>query len=508
MRFLHSVFALSILCLTSFPGFSQNYGTLNHTTYGGVGNDRPYRMIPDGDGFMLVGEVGQDANLGGEHHGGYFDVLVARLDENGELLWSQNYGGSDWDSGFCIAKAQNGYIVGGRTFSNDGQISGGDPGYYDDAWLFKINGTGSLIWEQTFGSDFDDEIRDILVLDDGSIVGVGTSHGWINDYQGKIFKTDGAGNLLWEHVYGGSDTEYFNSLVQTDDGGFLVVGQARSIDGDVGGTNGMLDVWIVKTDAQGNLEWQKTYGGSASDAAHAIKENSDGTYIVVGQTLSDDGDVSEMNSAGAAWVLWIDEEGFLVQEATFGNEFNNSTFAAGGAFDLIRAGDDSGWIVSGFVVNALGENSGGDAFVFHVNNEGTSDWSVVAGGNGDEQASTLGATENGYRIAGYTESEDGDLAQVTPFGFDDLWLFDVALLTATAEEDETLLRVFPNPAAEAVFLDGSGRVSEVSLYGPNGALLKTVRNQSHIDVADLSPGLYVLQIKTDQFIVKRKLVVE
>lgn len=508
MKLQNYFFAFSFLFIAPFLCLGQGYGSLNHTTYGGPGNDRPYRIIPDGDGFMLVGEVGQDANLGGEHHGGYFDVLVARLDENGELLWSHNYGGSDWDSGFCIAKAQNGYIVGGRTFSNDGQISGGDPGYYDDAWLFKINETGTLIWEKTFGSDFDDEIRDVIVLDDGSIVGVGTSHGWINDYQGKIFKTDGAGNLLWEHVYGGSDTEYFNSLVQTDDGGFLVVGQARSIDGDVGGTNGMLDVWIVKTDAQGNLEWQRTYGGSASDTAHAIKENSDGTYIVVGQTLSDDGDVSEMNSAGAAWVLWIDEEGFLVQEATFGNEFNNSTFAAGGAFDLIRAGDDSGWIVSGFVVNALGENSVGDAFVFHVNNEGTSDWSVVAGGNGDEQASTLGATENGYRIAGYTDSDDGDLESVNNFGNDDLWFFDIEAIVNTSEERDVSFSVFPNPAVDQVYFDGMKPVSEISLFGINGALLKTAENQNRIDVSDLASGVYYLQIKTENLIVKRKIVVE
>lgn len=203
MKLQNYFFAFSFLFIAPFLCLGQGYGTLNHTTYGGPGNDYPYQIIPDGDGFMLVGEVGQDANLGGEHHGGYFDVLVARLDENGELLWSHNYGGSDWDSGFCIAKAQNGYIVGGRTFSNDCQISGGDPGFYDDAWLFKINETGSLIWEKTFGSDFNDEIRDVIVLDDGSIVGVGASHGWINDFQGKIFKTDGAGNLLWEHVYGG-----------------------------------------------------------------------------------------------------------------------------------------------------------------------------------------------------------------------------------------------------------------------------------------------------------------
>lgn len=502
MKLQNYSFAFSILFLAPFLCIGQNYEAFNHSTYGGIGGEIPQEIIPDGDDFMLVGQVGVDANLGGEYYGGYHDVLVARLDQNGEILWSENYGGSDIDAGNCIAKAPGGFIIGGRTYSSDGQISDDAPDFDRNGWLIKVSDTGTLLWEKSFGLDFEDEIRDVVVLEDGSIVTCGLSEGFQNGFNGKIIKTDASGNLLWEHSYGGSESDIFTSLVQTDDGGFLITGSAESSDFDVEENNGSEDFWIVKTDSEGNLEWEDSYGGSDVDRALSIKKSPSGSYVVVGYTSSDDGDVSGHNGDRDVWVLWLDEEGLLIQEAAYGNEdFNDG-------FSIIRSEDNEGWIITGRTENEMSPNSGFDAWIFEVYDSGDMGWSVIAGGSGIDVARELVPTNSGYIVAGHTTSEDGDLEPITNFGADDLWVFNLELVFSTSEEGELTLKVFPNPAVDQVYFDGMKPVSEISLFGINGALLKTAENQNRIDVSDLAPGVYYLQIKTENLIVKRKIVVQ
>src|SRR5207247_1541524 len=133
-----------------------------------------------------------------------------------------------------------------------------------------------------------------------------------------IVKLDVSGNLLWEKSLGGSGDDYAYSIQQTNDDGFIVAGSSPSNDGDVSGNHGHTDFWIVKLDEDGNLLWQKSFGGSDYDQAKSIQQTVDGGYVVAGYSYSTDGDVSINHGANDYWIVKLDTIGNLVWQKSLG----------------------------------------------------------------------------------------------------------------------------------------------------------------------------------------------
>lgn len=247
-----------------------------------------------------------------------------KLDQYGEIEWENSYGGSGKDFFNDILQTDDGgYLVAGSTRSKDGDVTGNHG--YSNGWLIKMNENREIEWQNCYGgSDFDNFSTIFNTADGGYIVG-GSASSTDGDITGNhggrdiwIVKLDEAGSIEWQKCYGGSGIEYFGSLIQTDDGGYVVAGTSASNDGDVSGNHGMDDFWIIKLDELGNIEWQKCYGGSEYDGADGIIQTSDGGYMIVGGTFSTDGDVTDNHGDQDGWILKLDNDGKLEWQECIG----------------------------------------------------------------------------------------------------------------------------------------------------------------------------------------------
>ena len=171
-----------------------------------------------------------------------------------------------------------------------------------------------------------DEGRSIIQAIDGSIIMVGTTNSTdkslnLNskgEFDFFITKTTSSGNLVWAKSFGGSGTDVCNQVINTKDSGLLLVGSTNSINGDVLKNQGRTDVWLIKLSATGNIQWQKTFGGRFEDEGKSIVQTSDGGYVVVGSTFSNNGDVSGNKGVVDVWVFKVDSIGNLIWQKTFG----------------------------------------------------------------------------------------------------------------------------------------------------------------------------------------------
>jgi hypothetical protein len=229
------------------------------------------------------------------------DFFVFKLSNDGStLLWQKTYGGSDHDRAYAMAKASDGgYFITGRSFSNDGDVSGNAG---DFGWVLKISSNGNIQWQRKLNGDFGQAISS---TSDGGCIAATTGADI------KVFKLNNSGVVEWQKNLGGTEGEFSGSIIQTPDGGYIVAGSTASNDGDVTGNHGGSDAWIVKLESNSTIEWQKTFGGSSNDFAHSVIQPSDGGYIFAGFTQSNNGDVSGNHGGSDFWVVK-----FLVRDFT------------------------------------------------------------------------------------------------------------------------------------------------------------------------------------------------
>jgi len=228
-----------------------------------------------------------------------------------DIEFQQCYGGSDTDYPKSIIALDNGFIVLGTSFSDDGDVSFqyGE----GDIWLVRSDANGQILWEKTYGGSENDNSWSILPTPDGGFLlfgdtfsadgDVSHSNGFL-DYW--VVKTDSLGNLEWEQTYGGSKNDYAYQAIIAHDGGYILTGNTFSSDGDISFHHGDRDVWVVKISTEGTLEWERSYGGSDIDSGYCISRTSDGGYIIGGTTLSRDGDILCTKGISAALVIKID----------------------------------------------------------------------------------------------------------------------------------------------------------------------------------------------------------
>lgn len=288
----------------------------------------------------------------------------------------------------------------------------------------------AIEWQQCFGGTGIDRATDIRSTSDGGFVCVayaGSTDGDVSVNQGEfdfwILKFDATGALQWERTLGGSGTDWARSVHQTADGGYVIAGMSESNDGDVTGNQGDLDMWVVKVDADGDLEWQRSLGGSAPDRAMCVRPTTDGGYVVVGETFSSNGDVSGHHGLYDAWAVKLDAAGVLQWQNALGG--SNYDFA----YSVVQA-EDGGYVLAGSTGSTNGDVSGNhgglyDAWVVKLNAAGTLVWQTTLGGSEwDDVRSIVKDTDGGFFLAGTTGSQDGDAVPGTN-GSDDLWLVKI-----------------------------------------------------------------------------------
>ncbi len=274
-------------------------------SFGFSGRDYGTTLTPTSDGgFLIVGELDVTAS-GGEgnfptakqqHAGG--DFWAIKIDANGTREWSKFYGGTFTDTPQGVVQLDDGtYVITGLSDSSDVDITDNKGSY--DFWVIKISSTGALLWEKNFGGSEIDESYDIKKTTDGNLIVVGDTRSSDKDVTKNnggadlwIIKITPDGDLVWQKNFGGSNFDAGRAIKNTNDGGFIVCGSSRSSDRDF--TNkGQNDGWVLKVSSSGSTEWQKFIGGTDIDILHDVSELSNGAFIAVGETTSNDEDIEE-----------------------------------------------------------------------------------------------------------------------------------------------------------------------------------------------------------------------
>ena len=275
------VFSVLVIALT-ITAFAQAPDTLWTRTYGGSGNEWGNSVCQTNDGGFIVTGTTYVSGSG-------YDMLLIKTDANGDTLWTLQ----DYYEGNCVQQTSDGcYIVTGHSD------------------LIKINSSGNEIWHRTPSGDLE-EGNSVWQTDDGGYIITGLASIGTNG-ELCLVKTDNSGNGLWTRIFGGSSVERGHCVQQTYDGGYIIIGHTNSFGA------GSSDLWLIKTDNNGFEQWNRTFGGVQSDYGRSVEQTADGGYILVGHTSS--------YGAGGddVWLIKTNADGNTIWTQTFGGGLNDA----------------------------------------------------------------------------------------------------------------------------------------------------------------------------------------
>ncbi|MGW9684709.1 hypothetical protein [Flagellimonas sp. 2504JD1-5] len=330
-------------------------------TYGGSKDDRGQSVIQTTDGgYAIVGYAMSDDGDGSNNEG-FHDNWILKLDSSGNVVWEKSFGFSGHDHSYDVVQTSDG----GFFFSGflDVTSSGGDgnngKGTYltrhgvGEFWGTKLDADGNLQWRRYFGGSNNDRSYGVVQADDGGFVLAGASESNdfdITDPKGSydfwVLKVSGTGDLFWQKSYGGTGIDKAYAIAKTADNGYVITGNTFSTDTDISKNNGESDVWLIKIDDNGNLVWEKSFGGTAFDAAQGLNLTADGGFVIAGNSKSADGDAIENMGENDLWIIKTDSEGNIEYQKTFGGSGLDYGFDAiqntGGSLILVgeTASDD------------------------------------------------------------------------------------------------------------------------------------------------------------------------
>jgi len=339
--------------------------------FGGANWDFAYSVQQTSDGGYIL--AGTTLSYGA----GNADFWLVKTDANGDEEFNQPFGGANWDCAYSVQQTSDGgYILAGETSS----FGAGS----DDFWLVKTDSNGNEEFNQPFGGSHYDVAYSVQQTSDGGYILAGyTNSPEAGDNDFWLVKTDANGNEEWNKTFGGASTDMAYSVQQTSDGGYILAGRTFSFGA------GNSDFWLVKTDPNGNQQWSQTFGGSRDDTARSVQQTSDGGYILAGATLS---------YGAGNYDFW------LVKTDSNGNEEWNKTF---GGSDLDAAysaqqTSDGGYILAGWTESfGAGQR---DFWLVKTDSNGNEEWTQTFGGANWDMANSVQQTlDGGYIVVGYTD---------------------------------------------------------------------------------------------------------
>jgi len=314
---------------------------------------------------------------------GWADVYVVKLDAHGNLQWTKTIGGPKDDVGTSLIQTSDGgYVIAGSTIS----FSEVDAFKRDvDVYVVKLDVNGNLQWTRTIGGKSVDEGSSLIQTSDGGYAIAGYTYSFgAGGFDVYVVKLDANGNLQWTKTIGGPKDDYGISLIQTSDGGYAIAGYTKSFGA------GYDDVYVVKLDAHGNLQWTKTIGGKYYARGHSLIQTSDGGYAIAGSTYSFD------TRSGDVYVVKLDAHGNLQWTKTIGREYGDE------GSSLIQT-SDGGYAIAGST-GSFGAKRG-DVYLVKLDANGNLQWTRTIGGENEDLGNSLIQTsDGGYAIAGSTES--------------------------------------------------------------------------------------------------------
>lgn len=452
-------------------------------TFGGSGEDDLQAVLETSDGGFLLGafsasgislDKSQDSK-------GLHDYWVIKLDALGNKLWDKTFGGDGVDALTSMALDGNGgYVLTGYSRSgingDKTQASRGE----EDIWVVKIDVNGVKVWDKAFGGNLTDMAFTINTVTNGYILGGVSYSGQSGDksapslggFDSWVVRIDTAGNKLWDRTYGGLGTELVSSIFETKEGDLVIGNVSDSPSNEIKSENsfGDFDYWIIKTDASGEIKWERTVGGDREEWEGIFIPLADNSFIIGGHSSSSQSGLKSSEPKGAAdfWIVKLSSEGCTDPQVNF-------TVAAG------TAGSPSDFTDSS-------QNLSSDAiYEWDIDNDGIVDYT------------TKGNISHTYQLAG-TYTAKLTIRQGTCNAFKTQ---DVEITVVSASNDlanEQVARFYPNPAKDYLYIEtaNKGTISAIRLMDTMGKehninLPELVApDQYKLEVEGLAPGIYVV----------------
>ncbi len=414
---IRNLFTMSLIFLNVCAAAQE---IMWQNTIGGSSDDFLMSMAGTSDGGVICGGYSNSNSSGEktENNQGGIDYWVVKLDSNGMLQWQQTAGGLLTDYLVSIAPTpDNGYICGG---SSNSPVSGDkteDSLGLADFWIIKLDSAGNIQWQKTIGGSANDRLSSVCPAPDGGYICGGSSNSGISGNKTEVnyglddywvVKLDSAGNIQWQKTFGG--TSYDNlKTVAPSDGGYICAGSSRSaVSGNKSeGCWGSFDYWILKLDAWGNIQYQNVIGGSDTDELNSIKATSDGGYICGGSSFSGiSGDkTTPVFGISDYWVVKINAAGTVQWQNSFGGKLTEELqevipVAQGGYLC-------GGWSNSNISGNKT-ENSNGefDYWVVRLDQAGNIMWQNTIRGTNYDYLSSVFQDKNGDFVCGGSSVSD------------------------------------------------------------------------------------------------------
>lgn len=450
--------------------------------HGGSGTDsgRYLEFTADG-GYITVGHTTTNSM-------GFADIYVVKTTVNGDVVWEKKYGGSGVEHGFTIERVADGnYIISGRSTS---------PGFGgEDAYLIKIDENGNLLWEKRYGGSSDDRIEAAYETADGGIIMVGnTVSPPSTSVDVFLIKADANGNQLWTKTFGGAGYDNGNMVQPTTDGGYIIIGQTMSYG------QGQGDYWLIKTDSNGDMVWQKTFGGPQVDEGKNIRQTTDGGFIITGDTDSYGSGLSD------AYIIKTDGNGEVQWSKVYGGTRKE-------AAKMIEVMPDGGYVVAA-ITRSFGLYNP-DAWIIKLNSQGDTLWTRYYGGVEHEHLYSMRPDPNGGIVGvGHSDSYGAQYLEQVYL----LRLTDEGTLGVDDGEryQINVMNVYPNPTdgpfEVKIDLNGAPK-AEIMIMNSNGQVVMQERIESRgefhkkIDLSHLSKGIYFLGVSVNDRFTTQKITI-
>lgn len=421
------------------------------TTFGGsdIEGD-PYIKATSDGGSIIVGMTyssnsGTFSGLTNHGPASSYDIAVIKLNSQGNIQWKKMIGSSDDNYIFAVDETYNGFVVCASTYSTmDGDLTGKTSNGDWDVWMIKLGFAGDILWQKLYeGSKFDEAFSFSCTKDSGMIVAAysrssntGTLTGFTNHstfgHDLWLFKLDSLGNLEWQKLYGSTGLDIVYKVIQTSDTGYLNIGYTSgTADGDLAGTTdyGGADIWVVKTNKLGVIEWQKRFGGIGADRAYSVVQLDVGGFLISGYTESGStGTWTSLTTFGGtsdAFVMRLDASGNLLWQKFLGGNQDE-------IITSILPLPDGNYLLTGHSLSSnngsltgVTSNGGYDVWMQKIDIAGNLLWSKLVGSTGTEVSYSASLLSNRTPIiaSNHSGTMDNDLNGLTSYGSSDWFVF-------------------------------------------------------------------------------------
>jgi uncharacterized repeat protein (TIGR01451 family) len=481
-------------------------------SYGGSSNDLYRGSIQNSDGSTVIfsQSLSNNGDVTGNHGGG--DIWAFKIDGSGTVIWKRSLGGSQLDEfRYADTTADGGCIIAGYTSSNDGDVSGNHGS--EDIWIVKLSSSGTIDFQKCLGGTGLERPRFIMTVPGNNYVMVGSTAsgdgdvtGWHANNDLWVMRLGPTGNILWQKALGGSQSDTGFKGVLGDNGTLTVLANTSSVDGDVIGRNNnsttLTDVWVVNLSfVDGSLNWQKPIGGSRQDVPVHILKNSDGSFLVLANSESGDGESATNHHAATYDILLtrLNANGSIAWSKCYGGSLDenvNDVFHERESDSYILAGtanSHDGDVTGYHVPRSTDTTDYVDAWILKVDHLGALQWQRCVGGSRpDVLYSIQRAATNQYYLVGETESFDGDIPKRNNLNYIDLWSVKIGFV------NEVKGTVYLDANNNGIKDPGESIFTDAVVETRKGDVVKTSVPGSGLFIHEVDTGHYVTRVIPDK----------